>query len=205
MLLDGRDVRELTLDSVRHQIAVVSQEALMITGSIMDNIAYAAPEATEEQLLAAARAAYVDEFVDRLPDGYDTHVAERGVSLSGGQRQRISIARALAADAPIVLLDEPTSGLDAISESLVMQGLSRLTAGRTLVVIAHRLSTLRDADNIYVIDGGTVVDSGTHAELIARPGPYHDMNEQLVSTKGASSATGNSPDEESEPSRIERL
>ena len=180
VLLDGQDVRELTLDSVRSQIAVVLQDPLMVSGSVLDNIAYGAPDASREDLLAAAQAAYVDEFVDRLPQGYDTQIAEHGSSLSGGQRQRIAIARALAADTPIVVLDEPTSGLDAISESYVMAGLARLTAGRTVLVIAHRLSTLRDADRVYVIEHGRVVDAGTHTELSSRPGLYRDANELLL-------------------------
>lgn len=180
VLLDGQDVRDLILHSVRSQVAVVLQDPLMISGSVLDNIAYGAPDASRDDLLAAAQAAYVDEFVDRLPDGYDTQVAERGVSLSGGQRQRIAIARALAADTPIVVLDEPTSGLDSISESYVMRGLARLTAGRTVLVVAHRLSTLREADQVYVIEHGRVVDAGTHAELSTRAGQYRDMNDLLV-------------------------
>ncbi len=182
VLLDGHDVRGLTLQSVRSQVAVVPQEPLMIVGTVLENIAYGAPGASREQLLTAAEAAYVDEFVDRLPDGYDTVVAEGGSSLSGGQRQRIAIARALAADTPVVVLDEPTSGLDALSESYVMRGLARLTAGRTVLVIAHRLSTLRDADAVYVVDDGRVVDTGTHAELTARPGRYRDMFDTLVAS-----------------------
>lgn len=180
VLLDGHDVRDLTVTSVRNQVAVVPQDPAMTSGTILDNIAYGAPDATREQLLVAAEAAYVDEFVDRLPDGYDTLVAEGGVSLSGGQRQRIAIARALAADTPIVVLDEPTSGLDTVSEALVMRGLAKLTAGRTVVVIAHRLSTLRDADAVYVIQLGQVVESGTHDELIRRPGHYRDMHDLMV-------------------------
>ncbi len=180
VLLDGQDVRGLTLHSVRSQVALVLQDPLLISGSILDNIAYGAPDASREDLLAAAEAAYVDEFVDRLPQGYDTQIAEHGASLSGGQRQRIAIARALAADTPIVVLDEPTSGLDAISESYVLAGLARLTAGRTVLVIAHRLSTLRDADRVYVIDHGRVLDAGTHAELASRAGLYRDANELLL-------------------------
>ena len=176
VLLDGHDVRDLTLRSVRSQVAVVQQDPLLVSGTILDNIAFGAPRASREDLLAAARAAYVDEFVDRLPDGYDTVVSERGASLSGGQRQRIAIARALAADTPVVVLDEATSGLDAVSEDLVMRGLARLTAGRTVIVIAHRLSTLRDADCVYVIERGRVVDSGRHDELAARDGRYREMN-----------------------------
>lgn len=180
VLLDGHDVRDLTLTSVRSQVAVVPQDPAMTSGTILDNIAYGAPDATREQLLVAAEAAYVGEFVDHLPDGYDTLVAEGGVSLSGGQRQRIAIARALAADTPIVVLDEPTSGLDTVSEALVMRGLAKLTAGRTVVVIAHRLSTLRDADAVFVIQQGQVVESGTHDELIRRPGHYRDMHDLMV-------------------------
>ena len=180
VLLDGHDVRDLTLRSVRSQVAVVPQDPLMITGTILDNIAYGAPHASRDELLAAAEAAYVDEFVHRLPHGYDAQVTEGGASLSGGQRQRIAIARALAADTPIVVLDEPTSGLDAISESYVMRGLTRLTAGRTVLVIAHRLTTLADADQIYVFDHGRVVDAGTHADLSDRAGPYRDTYETLV-------------------------
>ena len=176
VLLDGHDVRDLTLRSVRSQVAVVQQDPLLVSGTILDNIAFGAPHASREDLLAAAQAAYVDEFVDRLPHGYDTVVSERGASLSGGQRQRIAIARALAADTPIVVLDEATSGLDAVSEDLVMRGLARLTAGRTVIVVAHRLSTLRDADRVYVIEQGRVVDSGRHEELAARAGRYREMN-----------------------------
>ena len=182
VLLDGHDVRDLTLRSVRSQVAVVQQDPLLVSGTILDNIAFGAPHASREDLLAAARAAYVDEFVDRLPDGYDTVVSERGASLSGGQRQRIAIARALAADTPIVVLDEATSGLDAVSEDLVMRGLARLTAGRTVIVVAHRLSTLRDADRVYVIEQGRVVDSGRHEELAARAGRYREMNLLLGAT-----------------------
>lgn len=180
VLLDGNDVRFLTLESARRQVAVVPQDPLLVSGSILENIAYGAPQASREQLIAAARAAYVDEFAESLPDGYDTHVTEGGTSLSGGQRQRIAIARALAADAPIVVLDEPTSGLDAVSESLVMRGLARLTAGRTVIVIAHRLSTLREADRIYVIEHGRVADEGTHNELLTRAGTYRDMTQLLT-------------------------
>ena len=187
ILLDGHDVRDFTVTSVRRQVAVVPQDPVMTSGTILENIAYGAPDATHSQLLRAASAAYVDEFVDRLPEGYDTHVAEGGVSLSGGQRQRIAIARALAADTPIVVLDEPTSGLDTVSEALVMRGLARLTAGRTVVVIAHRLSTLRDADAVFVIQHGHVVASGTHDQLIQQPGHYRDMHDLIVEEHPAAS------------------
>ncbi|MGV8846879.1 ABC transporter ATP-binding protein [Tessaracoccus sp.] len=180
VLLDGHDVRDLTVESIRRQVAVVSQDPLMTSGTILDNIAYGAPHASRAELLTAAAAAHVDEFVGKLPQGYETRVAEGGVSLSGGQRQRIAIARALAADTPIVVLDEPTSGLDTLSEALVMRGLARLTAGRTVVVIAHRLTTLREADKVYVIEEGGVAAEGTHTQLIQQHGRYRQMHQLLV-------------------------
>ncbi|WP_445155484.1 ABC transporter transmembrane domain-containing protein [Arthrobacter sp. Hor0625] len=176
VLLDGMDVRDLQLATVRRQISMVLQESILFHGTIYDNIAYGSDAATPEQVFAAAHAAHVDEFVDRLPLGYDTPVAERGVSLSGGQRQRIAIARALVRDTPIVILDEPTSGLDAISEQYVMEGMDRLMAGRTVIVIAHRLSTLRRADRIYVLDKGRIVESGDHSQLLAAGGLYSRLD-----------------------------
>ncbi|MGB7820169.1 MAG: ABC transporter ATP-binding protein [Ornithinibacter sp.] len=176
VLLDGADVRDLQLETVRSQISLVLQDAVLFRGTIYDNIAYGAEGVTREQVLSAARAAHVEEFVQSLPLGYETLVAERGVSLSGGQRQRIAIARALVRDTPIVILDEPTSGLDAISEQYVMQGLDRLMKGRTVFVIAHRLSTLRRADRIYVIDGGRIVETGRHQDLIGAGGLYSRLD-----------------------------
>jgi len=172
VLLDGIDIRDLQLATIRKQISMVLQDSILFRGTIYDNIAYGSDHPTREQVLAAAEAAYVDEFVRALPLGYDTPVAERGVSLSGGQRQRIAIARALVRDTPIVILDEPTSGLDAISEQYVMRGLNRLMLGRSVIVIAHRLSTLRRADAIYVLDHGRIVETGNHADLIAAGGLY---------------------------------
>lgn len=180
VLLDGRDVRDYTVTSLRENIAVVLQESILLSGSIADNIAFGNPEASYGRLRRAASAAFVDEFVLNLPDRYDTLVSERGGSLSGGQRQRIAIARALVKNAPVVVLDEPTSSLDALSEQYVLQGLEQLTARSTVLVIAHRLSTLRRADRIYVLERGRVVDSGTFEELAKRPGTFAMMNAALV-------------------------
>jgi ATP-binding cassette subfamily B protein len=180
VLVDGQDVREFTLESLRSQVALVLQESILFHGTILENIAYGNEQATPDQIVAAAEAAYVDEFVRELPDGYETVVSERGTTLSGGQRQRIAIARALVRDAPIVILDEPTSGLDAVSERYVLKGLERLTRGRTVFVVAHRLSTLRSAQRIYVLEHGRIVDCGTHDELTERTGVYRSMHSVLV-------------------------
>ena len=170
--VDGVDVRELALDDLRRHIAVVPQEATIFSGSVLDNIRYGRPEASEEEAKAAARAARVEEFVLRLPDGYGTEVGERGLRLSGGQRQRLAIARAILKDAPLLLLDEATSALDAESERAVQSALETAMRGRTTIVIAHRLATVQRAGRIFVLDHGRIVDSGTHAELIARGGLY---------------------------------
>ncbi|MBP2370591.1 ABC transporter ATP-binding protein [Pseudonocardia parietis] len=189
VLLDGHDVRSVTGKSLRDQVSVVPQEPVLLAGTILDNIGYGAPYATREQLIAAGRAAHVDEFAERLPDGWDTVLTERGSTLSGGQRQRIAIARALVRDTPVVVLDEPTSGLDAVSESLVMAGLERLTTGRTVLVVAHRLSTLRSADRIHVLERGRVVQSGTHAELVAASGLFRDMHRLLSESDDGAAAS----------------
>src|SRR4051812_131993 len=181
VLVDGVDVRDYKLESLRRQIALVLQDSILFHGSIRDNIAYGAPNASPDDLYAAAEAAYVAEFVDELPDGYDTIVSERGSTLSGGQRQRIAIARALVRNAPIVILDEPTSGLDALSERYVLRGLDRLMEGRTVIVIAHRTSTLRRADRISVMVDGRIVETGSHDELIGQTSAYQRLNVQLTS------------------------
>jgi len=165
-------VRELALDDLRRHIAVVPQEATIFSGSVLDNIRYGRPDASEDEARAAARAARVEDFVLRLPDGYNTEVGERGLRLSGGQRQRLAIARAILKDAPLLLLDEATSALDAESERAVQSALETAMRGRTTIVIAHRLATVQRADRIFVLDHGGIVDAGTHAELIARGGLY---------------------------------
>jgi ATP-binding cassette subfamily B protein len=169
---DGVDVRELALADLRSRIAVVPQEPVIFSGSVLDNIRYGRAAATDDEAMAAARAAFVDEFVRQLPDGYATFVGERGLRLSGGQRQRIAIARAMVKDAPLLLLDEATSSLDAESERAVQAALEVAMRGRTTIVIAHRLATVQRADRIFVLEAGRIVDAGTHAELVARGGLY---------------------------------
>jgi subfamily B ATP-binding cassette protein MsbA len=170
--VDGQDIRDVTLASLRENVALVGQEALLFNDSVRANIALGRPNATRDEIEAAARAAAAHEFILGLPGGYDAEVGERGDRLSGGQRQRIAIARAFLRDAPILLLDEPTSALDAESETAVREALRRLSRGRTTLIIAHRLSTILDADMIAVLDGGRLVETGTHAELLARGGLY---------------------------------
>ncbi len=170
--LDGLDLRSLTLRSLRENVALVLQDPIVFGASIRENIAYGRPDATAEEVERAARAANAHEFVAGLPQGYDTVVGERGVTLSGGQRQRIAIARAFVKDAPVLILDEPTSALDAENERAILDALARLMKGRTTLIIAHRLSTVRPADRIVVLQDGAVVEEGTHGELLARRAAY---------------------------------
>ncbi|MGY5010025.1 ABC transporter ATP-binding protein [Streptomyces sp. 900105755] len=170
--LDGTDLRELSLTDVRENVSVVLQETLVFHGTVRENIAYGRPSATEAEIVAAARAADAHEFVERLPDGYDTLVGQRGRTLSGGQCRRLAIARAMIRDAPVLLLDEPTAGLDVRSARRVMEPLRRLMAGRTTVVVSHQLPTVRDATRIVVLDHGRVVEYGAPADLLGRQGPY---------------------------------
>src|SRR5256712_4891557 len=170
--MGGRDLRELSLEQVRARVALVSQETWLFHGTVEDNIRMGKPDASAEEVSAAARAANAEEFILRLPQAYDTVVGERGVRLSGGQRQRIAIARALLRDAPILVLDEALSSVDAESEALIQTALDRLMRGRTTLVFAHRLSSVVGADRILVLDQGRLVEQGTHAELIGRGGAY---------------------------------
>jgi ATP-binding cassette subfamily B protein len=177
VLLDGHDVRELTLESLRRHIGIVFQDTFLFHASIRDNLLYARPEAGEDALVAAARAAYMHDFIASLPEGYDTIVGERGHRLSGGEKQRIAIARVILKDARILLLDEATSNLDTVSEQLIQAALQALFAGRTSIVIAHRLSTILAADLILVLDRGRLVEQGTHGELLERGGLYATLYE----------------------------
>ena len=175
VLVDGIDLSTVRLDSYRSQLGVVLQESFLFDGTIRENVMFSHPEATEEQFLSACRIARVDEFAERFPDGYDTIVGERGVKLSCGQRQRLSIARAILASPRILILDEATSSLDSESEAMIQHGLSYLMQGRTTFVIAHRLSTIRRAEQILVVEGGLIVERGTHASLYALGGRYYDL------------------------------
>lgn len=174
--IDDQDVRAVTIESLRRSIALVSQETGLFNTSVRDNIAYGDPTADDDAIVEAAISAAAHDFISELPQGYDTIIGEAGLRLSGGQRQRLSIARAMLRDAPILLLDEATSSLDTQSERLVQEALKRLMVGRTTLVIAHRLSTVIDADRIYVLDGGQVVEQGSHNELLARNGLYAELS-----------------------------
>nr|WP_299072594.1 ABC transporter ATP-binding protein [uncultured Allomuricauda sp.] len=173
--VDGQDLSQINLNSFRQHLGVVLQDDFLFEGTIRENILFPRPNASEERLLEAVKAAYVNEFTDRFDDGLDTLIGERGVKLSGGQRQRIAIARAILADPKVLVLDEATSSLDTESEALIQKSLAELTKGRTTFVIAHRLSTIRKADQILVIENGKIAEQGTHEELIASEGRYYNL------------------------------
>ena len=177
VLVDGADVREVDVESLRSEIAFVADDSFLFTASVAENIAYAQPDASIEEIEAAARRAQADDFIRELPDGYETRVGERGLTLSGGQRQRVAIARALLADPRILILDDATSSVDATTEAAIKAGLREAMAGRTTFIIAHRLSTVSLADEIVVLDGGHVVDRGTHEELMEGCGFYREIAE----------------------------
>lgn len=184
--IDGTDIRQFTQKSLRGQISFVLQDTVLFSGTIWDNIAYGCPDATHSQIVNAAEAANAMEFIEKLPEKFSTSVGERGVTLSGGQRQRIAIARALVRNTPILILDEPTSGLDAASEQLVCEALDRLMEGKTSIVIAHRLTTIRRANQIFVIENGAVAESGTHDELLQHEdGIYRKLHDLQANVEDA--------------------
>jgi ATP-binding cassette subfamily B protein len=183
ILLDGVDYRDLSRDEVRHCYGMVLQDTWLFAGTIWDNIAYGRQDAGDEEILAAARAAYVDRFVHALPDGYATVLDGEASSISFGQKQLLTIARAFLTDPGILILDEATSNIDTRTEILIQNAMARLRSGRTSFVIAHRLSTIRDADTIVVMNAGRIVEQGSHAELLGRRGFYHHLhNSQFAGT-----------------------
>jgi ATP-binding cassette subfamily B protein len=184
--LDGHDLRDLTLDALRRNVGVVFQESMLFNRSIRDNLLIGRPDAVQEDVERACRMAEAHDFIIRKPHGYDTMLGERGITLSGGQRQRLAIARALLKDPPVLILDEATSALDAATEARVQKALKALMAGRTTFIIAHRLSTVRDADEILVFEGGRVAERGGFDELVRQGGRFADLvRTQLASTEAA--------------------
>jgi ABC-type multidrug transport system fused ATPase/permease subunit len=186
ILVDGVEIRRYRRESLRRQIGLVLQESVLFGATVRENIAYGKPEASLEEIVAAAAAANADEFIRELPDGYDTVLGERGATLSGGQRQRIAIARAVIRDAPILILDEPMTGLDVESEAKVREALERLMAGKTCLMITHDLQSVADADLVLVLEEGRITDRGTHAELVARSDRYRQLYELSLEQPAAS-------------------
>jgi len=173
--LDGQDIRGVRIKDLRRHIALVLQENVILSTTVAENIAYGRPEATDEQIHHAARLAEADDFIRALPDAYETHITESGSNLSGGQRQRIAIARALITEAPIMILDEPTSALDPNNERAITHTLNSLKGKRTIILVSHRLSTVVECDQIFMMQHGEIIERGTHAQLIAKRGAYYEM------------------------------
>ena len=208
--IDGEDVRDLKLADVRNQFSIVLQEPLLFSGTIANNISYAKPDAPMEEVIEAAKAANAHDFISALPDGYDTLLGERGAQISGGERQRIAVARAFLRDAPVLILDEPTSSIDSRTESVILDALDRLMEGRTTILIAHRLSTLRSVDDILVMNHGEIVQRGTHVELVSQPGLYRELWEAQTRSEGGqlpgpSDAASTKAPPEAGPSTVARL
>jgi len=180
ILVDGHDLRQVKLESLRRHVAVVLQDTFLFNATVRENLLYGKPDASEEEIIAAAQAAYAHEFVTQMPSGYDTEIGERGVKLSGGQRQRLALARAILADPRILILDEATSSVDAEAEYLIQQALEGVMKGRTSLVIAHRLSTIRNADKIIALEGGRIREIGNHGELLARGGLYSQLYQRQL-------------------------
>ena len=177
VLLDGEDIRDLKLQSLRSHIGIVQQDVYLFAGTVMENIRYGKPQATDEEVIRAAKAANAHEFIMELENGYDTDIGQRGVKLSGGQKQRLSIARVFLKNPPILILDEATSALDTVTEKLVQDALNKVMANRTVFAIAHRLSTIKNANMIIVLDKGHIVEAGTHEELLRLGGRYKKLHD----------------------------
>lgn len=183
--IDGLDIRDVKIESLRSQIGIVTQDTYIFNASIRENLLYSKPDAGDDEIVQACKIANIHDFIMTLPQGYDTIVGERGTKLSGGEKQRISIARAVLKNPRIIILDEATSSLDSLSERLIQDAIKPLLAGRTSIVIAHRLSTIIAADQILVMDQGRIVQRGTHEELVMRPGLYRELYEKQFKAKAA--------------------
>jgi len=182
ILIDGNDLRSVKIESLRTQMGIVLQDPFLFSGTIMDNIRYSRPKATDEDVIAVSKAIGIHDFIVRLPEGYQTDVKERGGRLSVGQRQLVSLARALLADPRILIMDEATSSIDAYTELIIQKAMDKILEGRTSIVIAHRLSTVRNADKIVVIEGGRIVETGSHNELLEKGGLYKKLYEMQFKT-----------------------
>jgi ABC-type multidrug transport system fused ATPase/permease subunit len=184
VLVDGHDIRQVELRSLRRQVAVVLQDTFLFNASVRENVSYGKPDASEKEVVTAAKTAYAHEFIQQLPEGYDTQIGERGVRLSGGQRQRLALARAILTDPRILILDEATSSVDAEAEYLIQQALEGVMRGRTSLVIAHRLSTIREADKIIALHDGRIREIGDHQELLERGGLYSQLYRRQLELAG---------------------